>query len=189
MQHVEGVEAFFTKGNQDEVVNIYYDPETNKMTAIQRTKFDELMDKVKVATKECDLYDGDKYADCVSNIVLADIQKIADSKSLMIGYRDIMSNRLRDYICQDETVNATTAAKTIPFYHKVDDINQPYQVDTLLEGEPATIYYVDDFITEKECALLEAHHNTHGQTSQASAKITSSVFDFSLNHAASAELM
>ena len=147
------------------------------------------MDKVKVATKECDNHDGDKYADCVSSIVLADIQKIADSKSLMVGYRDIMSNRLRDYICQDKTVNTTTAAKTIPFYHKADNGNEMYQVQTLLEGEPATIYYAENFITAKECSLLEAHHKTHGQSSDAAKTFTSSLFDFSLNHPASTELM
>lgn len=158
------------------------------MTTVQRTKFDELMDKVKVATKECDFQDGDKYADCVSNIVLADIQKIADSKSLMIGYRDIMSNRLRDYICQDETVNTTTAAKTIPFYHTTDSGNELYQVDTLLEGEPATIYYVDNFISSKECEQLEEHHNAHSDTLDDAGTLSTSLYDFSV-HPSNTDLM
>ena len=153
-KHIDGVEAYFTKGPMEEVITVSYDPQTKTLSTVQRTKIDDVMDKVKVASASCDKYEGDKYADCISNIVIQDISKITDSKDLMASYRDVMADRLRDYICQDELVNATESTKTTNYGNHV--------VSSLLDSEAGRIWYVDNFITENECRALKEYHLTHG---------------------------
>lgn len=159
-KHIDGVQAFFAKGPMEEVVTVSYDPETKTMSTVQRTKIDDVMDKVKAASNACGDLEGDKYADCISNIVIQDISKITESKDLIASYRDIMSERLRNYICQDDLVNSTEATKTSSFFDS-EQTKSSYVVSTLMDSDNSKIWYVDNFLTEAECEALKGYHTSH----------------------------
>lgn len=155
LKHEAGVEAFFLKGSSDETVTVSYDPVTRNLTVVQKTKLDELMDKIKAATKDCDKLDGEAFSDCVSDVILKDIAKLTESKELMIGYRDVMADRLRNYVCQDPAVeNSNSTSKT----SYVDTSKKSFSSSNYLDTNHAKIWVIDDFVSEEECASLIAAH-------------------------------
>ena len=155
LNHEAGVEAFFVKGSSDETVTVSYDPVARNLAVVQKTKLDELMDKIKGATKDCDKLDGEAFSDCVSDVILKDIAKLTESKELMIGYRDVMADRLRHYVCQDPDVeNTNTTSKT----SYVDSQKKSFQSASYLDTNHAKIWVIEDFVSASECATLVAAH-------------------------------
>jgi len=152
---IEGAETQFAKGPREEVVTISYDPATNTMTAKQTTKFDEIMDTIKAATKSCGQGElrGEAFSTCVANGVIDDVNRLTDSKSRLEKYRNAMSSRLRNLTCADETMNTTKPIETKKY--EVD--GQVYEANVLLDLPGANIWYIDNFITDEECDIMKKH--------------------------------
>lgn len=134
-----------------------YDPVTRNLTVVQKTKLDELMDKIKSATKDCDKLDGEAFSDCVSDVILKDIAKLTESKDLMIGYRDVMATRLRDYVCHDPNVEDTNTTSTTSY---VDGQKRSFNSAYYLDTNHAKIWVIEDFVSDSECASLLSAHKT-----------------------------
>jgi hypothetical protein len=72
-------------------------------------------------------------------------------------YRDLMSDRLRNYTCADTKLQTSKPTRT-------DNIrvqNKDYVVDTMLDMKAAKIWAVHDFITAEECKILRDHGAKH----------------------------
>jgi len=145
--------ASFTKGPKEEVVTVSLDLETNNLKIIQTTKFDEVLDTIKQATKICDSLKGDSYSSCVASAIVDDINKLSDGKSIAEKYLTTAAARLRNYTCADDSLNDTEPIR------KYDTMigNKRYTIQVLQEIDNAKIWYVDDFITQDECDIFEKH--------------------------------
>lgn len=148
-----GAEARFTKGPREEVVTVTYDPETGSMSVKQTTKFDELMDTLRMATASCDSLRGDKFNECVANNLIDEVAQLTDSKTRLQNFNGMISNRLRNYTCDDETMKTSPSVSTETF-----TINgKKYESDILLNLESAKIWLVHDLISPEECNILMEH--------------------------------
>jgi len=114
---VEGVEgAVFTKGPDEETVTVAFDG--TRLTATQLTKRDEVMIKARNATQVCGKHrakgtgPGGAFEQCLSGGLVHDVLKMEEEKAQIVKYRNLMSSRLRNYTCEDDTMVTTTPLET-----------------------------------------------------------------------------
>jgi len=143
----------FAKGPKEEVITVGFDTEKNEFTIKQSTKFDEIMDTIRVATDECANLRGDAFSKCVADGVADDITRITEAKSTLVKYRDVMSSRLRNYTCIDETMETSEPERTYP----ISILGKTYDVNVMMDMPHSKIWTVDNFVTPEECAVLEKH--------------------------------
>lgn len=144
-------EGTFKKGPKEEKVYITYNTTTKEFGIKQRTKFSSVSDTIETAVEDCKSSgQGKKYADCISNAVMSDFNKISKSKAEVVKYRDTISGRLRNYTCEDERLHTTKSIRT----YQMNIKKTSYDVNVLLEEPHASIWYVEDFATEAECKEL-----------------------------------
>lgn len=154
LQPIDGVDvqASFVKGPKEEKVIISYTPDGG-MRAVPMTKFDELLAKVKVQTSTCTDLSGDKFDRCFTNGIAEDVITMEDKKVEVTKYRDLMASRLRNYTCSDETMNTSK-----PLYStNIKFNNQSHRIDVMFNSPNAKIWVIENFISEKECQILEDH--------------------------------
>lgn len=123
------------------------------MSVKQLTKFDEFLDIVTNKTSSCSHEKKDAFDTCFSNAMVTEILKMDDRKVAVTRYRDLMSDKLREYTCNDLTMNTSTAIRSESYNIN----NHDYQVDVLFDTPAAKIWTVYDFITDKECSILREH--------------------------------
>lgn len=153
LKHEKGNEVTFVKGPREETITITADKITGKLGVTQTTKFDEIANKIKYSTKTCSSLHGDAFTECVTNSIMDDVMKISDSKQKLTSFRDQISNRLRNYTCDDDTLETTTPIDIVPFNIKGID----YEAEFLLKDDTAKIWYVRDFVSNEECDILMKH--------------------------------
>jgi hypothetical protein len=146
------LKAHFIKGPKAETITIHFTPEKG-LFVTQMTKFDELLVKVKEKTSSCSLLEGEQFDLCFAKGIADDIIKTEDQKTEIVKYRDLMSSRLRNYTCADETMNTSEPLKSA----KVDIRGKVYNTDILYDTPEAKIWVMHDFISENECEVLEKH--------------------------------
>ena len=152
LHDIDGTETEFTKGPKEEVITITAD-ENRKMSANQVTKYDEILMKVQNATQSCANFTGHSFDSCFAGGVVGDVIKLEETKSEITKYRNLMSDRLRNYTCLDDRMESST-----PLSSKDVNINgKIYTVDMLFENGQAKIWTVDNFISDAECSVLENH--------------------------------
>jgi 2OG-Fe(II) oxygenase superfamily len=151
-RHIPGTETTFVKGPKEEVITVSFDPEEG-LSVEQVTKFDELVSKVRDATKECAALDGAEFDECFAGGIANDVLKIEESRSQITKYRNLMSARLRNYTCADEKMQTSKPLRSDNF----DISGKRYKVDYLFESEHAKIWTVPNFISDEECATMEKH--------------------------------
>ena len=140
------------KGSEEEVITVRYD-KINGMTIDQITKSDELINEVMEKSVHCNSLSGTEYAECIADNVKESVNKLSESKSRITKYRYLMSSRLRNYTCADESLNTST-----PLSSKMTFIlNKHYRVNSLFDTSHAKIWAIDDFISDEECAILEKY--------------------------------
>jgi len=143
-------EAVFTKGPREETVWITFNETAGEFKIKQTTKFSEVMDTVNAATIECQDLRSEQFSSCIASAILDDVNTLADSKSEMTKYRDIIASRLRNYTCADSTLETTTPQRT----YSMNVQQQKYDVNVLFDTNHAKIWHVDNFITNEECEVL-----------------------------------
>lgn len=146
-------EGRFVKGPREESINVGYNITSKSFTIQQITKFDEVMQEIKVATSSCDNLSGDEFSSCVADGVYENIDKITESKARISKYRDMISNRLRNYTCADLTLNTSTPISTANHYIG----GKLYTVDTLFETDHGKIWAVHDFVTDGDCERFRTY--------------------------------
>lgn len=171
LKHIDGLEVPFTKGPREEIISIGYDELAKKMTVKQTTKFDEIMDTVKKTTKSCNGLRGDDFSTCVATGVLEDVNRLADSKSQLAKYRDMISSKLRNYTCADPEMDTTEPVSTYAYTSR----GHEYNIDVLLDTPHAKIWKADDFVTDEECNILIQHGGPRLRRATVAAEDGSSV--------------
>ena len=149
-QHVQG---HFMKGPYDEDVDIYFDPHQHEFNITQINDYDRWVTKIHDSTQRCMRVPSTKFAACVANDVYKEVESITEEKETMIHYRELMSERLRNYTCADPHLESTEPLETFPF---VFDGKQ-YHVEVLFDLPRAKIWHIKDFITEEECHKFKEH--------------------------------
>ena len=151
-----GAEAYFAKGPSEENVIITFDEGSNTLKSKQVTKFHEIMELIDEASKSaCEGLQGDLFSDCVSVRIMAEINRIVNSTKELKKYRNIMSEKLVDYMCADQAnVNGTQPVKTDSFSNPGD---QTYQVNILSENDRSKVWTISNWISPEECLALEQH--------------------------------
>lgn len=150
LDNIEGAEAYFTKGPNEERVLITYDVSFNTMVAKQITKFDEIMDLINEATTTCDSVNDQAFTDCIGEKVLEEVSRLKETTKEIVRFRDLIAPRLYDYICADNNPNASEVLRSRSF----DDRNQKYIADVLVDTSNAKVWTVENAISESECKLL-----------------------------------
>jgi hypothetical protein len=153
-KHQSGVETRFTKGPREETITIYHSEEEG-LYVKQITKFDEMVDTISKASKACEETEegGVAFSSCVADALLEDVQKITDSKSTILKYRDVISDKLRNYTCADPELQ--TSEPTSSEVLQVSGKN--VQLHSLLDTSHAKIWTATNFATDKECEMLMDH--------------------------------
>lgn len=153
-KHIQGSDANFTKGPEEEVIRVFFDEELQKIRLEQATKATDSADMILKAGDKCQLEADDKlFQDCIANIIAQEATKIAQMQATMMDYRDSSAQVMRNYTCRDEKLNSTEPLRTYEYYH----IENMFNVSVLLDQEAAKIWTVDNFISEEECDILENH--------------------------------
>lgn len=133
---VKGVSTSFKKGPREEVVTIYYD-EKNGMTSLQTTKLDDIQAQIHAVTSVCSGSAVD-FGNCVATGLLDDMTALADSKAELAKYRDLMSDRLRNYTCADEEMQTSAPLET----KQIRVFGAQYDVNSYLDMPNAKIWTV-----------------------------------------------
>jgi len=143
----------FTKGPDNEEVTVVYDESKNRLDVKHEVKVDELSSNIRSVTSKCSKYQGSKFSKCVADGIFDDITRLDDTKSRLTKYRDVMSNRLRNYTCADPNMETTAPTHT----KEVTVQGKTYNVNYMLDLKSAKIWVVEDFITPEECEVFEKH--------------------------------
>lgn len=150
-KHIEGVETSWTKLGREEKVIITYDPTTNRMNNKQLTKLDEVKEIINSASVECNAHEGDEFTNCITNQVMVEMNRLTESKGEIKKYRDIMADRLTNYICNDPAVKPTKPMET-----KTKVIGgKQYRLDYFVDLPESKVYVINNFITPQQCNHLQ----------------------------------
>jgi NAD(P)H-flavin reductase len=171
-KHDPGVQAFFTKGPGEEVVTITYNDTEKQLIATTKTKLDELVDTITSSTTDCEGFDGSKFSECVTEGIMKEISKTTNSKALMSAYRDVMSRRLVRYICEDDQLIVSNVSSTSNF---VDGQMKVYIMNNLLDTTHGKIFYIENFLSENDCATIQDYHEN--KVSSVSDGVSTTYFD------------
>eukprot|EP00595_Chromulina_sp_UTEXLB2642_P002078 CAMPEP_0196764406 /NCGR_PEP_ID=MMETSP1095-20130614/6047_1 /TAXON_ID=96789 ORGANISM="Chromulina nebulosa, Strain UTEXLB2642" /NCGR_SAMPLE_ID=MMETSP1095 /ASSEMBLY_ACC=CAM_ASM_000446 /LENGTH=318 /DNA_ID=CAMNT_0042119883 /DNA_START=417 /DNA_END=1373 /DNA_ORIENTATION=+ len=111
------------------------------------------MDNISQGTKLCSRLSEDEFTQCVADVIYEDITKITDAKEKAEKYRDLLSSRLRNYTCEDDSMNTSTPISS----YNIRLHDKSVKVEVLQDLPSAKIWYVDNFISEDECNVLVNH--------------------------------
>lgn len=150
---LKGSETRFVKGPREEVITVTFNDTSKMLHVVQTTKFDEIMDTIKIATKSCGDVQKEDFSKCVAKGVVGEISKHTDSKQKIVKYRDMMSSRLRNYTCDDSTMTTTEPERVYPMQIG----KESYNVNVHLDLPASKIWSVNNFITQEECDILLNH--------------------------------
>lgn len=134
------------------MITIYYTPEKG-LCAKVTNKFDELMAKVTQQTASCSHLKGNKFDICFANTMVDDISKLETQNTELVKYRDLMSSRLRNYTCDDDTMQTSRPIRS----QSVNINNRRFDMDILFDTPTAKVWVVHDFVSDEECEILEEH--------------------------------
>jgi 2OG-Fe(II) oxygenase superfamily len=132
---------------------VTYTPEGGLNTT-HVTKFDELLIKVKAQTSSCVGLKGEEFDLCFTKGIAEDVIKMENKRDEVVKYRDLMSGRLRNYTCADESMNSSKPLSSKTVYIN-NDIK--YKLDILFDSPAAKIWVIENFITPEECQILYDH--------------------------------
>ena len=156
LKPVAGAETYFRKGPKEEVITVSYELQPNgekMMFAKQVTKYDEVMMKVQNATDACMHLKDQAFDECFAAGVVQDVVKLEETKQEITKYRNLMSERLRNYTCEDDTMVTSKPLHSKPYFVE----GEHFTVDMLFENAQAKIWTVRNFIKDNECDVLERH--------------------------------
>ena len=110
-------------------------------------------ERIAFATTECDAFKdgGELFSRCFMDITSEDYELLMRKKASAAKSRDLMSSRLRNYTCEDETLETTK-----PLYSKtLHVLDTTHTIDVLLDLPSAKIWTVQNFISDSDCDILK----------------------------------
>jgi hypothetical protein len=110
--------------------------------------------RVEFAVNECAaLKDNAKdFNRCFVEVAADDFEVLMRKKDSSVKSRDVMSSRLRNYTCADDSLQTT-----LPLYSKtVNIIDGTYKMDVLMDLPRSKIWTVHNFVSEEECGVLKS---------------------------------
>lgn len=147
--HEAGQEVSFVKGVKDEKAIVSYSAALG-MYVTQVTKDEELQNKVASKTAICESLSGEKFAKCFKQKFSEEMTRAEKELSKTKLYSDMMSYKLRNYTCDDTTMESSLPDRSMTFMS--DGVS--YNTDILLDMPSAKIWTANDFISEDECSIL-----------------------------------
>jgi hypothetical protein len=92
----------------------------------------------------------------VSNI-MNDINALSDAKTTLQQYSTLISGRLRNYTCIDESMQTSTPIYTYNTMLQYRGMDREYEVNVLLDKNNSKIWTVDNFVSKEECNVFIEH--------------------------------
>lgn len=170
--HLHHVQGHFIKGPYDEDVDILFDPHHHEFQIVQTNDYDRWVTKIHNSTQKCMKMPSSKFSTCIADDVYKEVGAITEEKETMVRYRDLMSERLRNYTCADPHLESSEPLERFEFNFD----GASYEVGVLLDLPRAKIWYVKDFINEAECQKFrELSHGNLQRATVAAADGTSVV--------------
>lgn len=142
----------FAKLDVAEETTVAYDPNLGFQIR-QRTKLDEMTDKIEKALSACDGIRDSLKAECVADRVLGDVLIAQKTHDTAKRYTNRMAARLRNYTCADPNMQ-TSKPKNV---HNMFVNGKNYEVNDMFENDHAKIFTIDNFLTQNECDILMKH--------------------------------
>jgi hypothetical protein len=151
LKHLPNSDVNFTKASEDEVIKVYFDEVNQKLFIQQSTQYSEGITLIREAIDRCEKTNSIDSQPCIKKAVVDLAKEYIDSYDTLSKYRDIVSNKLRNYTCaNDDGWNTSAPIRSYEYLH----LGIQYRVDVLLDTDRAKIWLVHDFVTEEECEFL-----------------------------------
>jgi hypothetical protein len=123
---------------------------TQRLVVTKKSKEDEMMEMVERHVQTCQNLHGKDIADCLSREISSEVEKMEAAKELVESYRDIMSNKLRNYTCADPLLEPSTPDKTT----LLSIGGKAHNVSIYMDLDTAKIWTVEDFVSKEDCRYL-----------------------------------
>ena len=98
-----------------------------------------------------------QFLQCMATNIMNDIIALSDAKSKMEVYSSLISGRLRNYTCIDESMQTSTPIYTYNTTLQYRGIDREYEVNVLLDKNHSKIWTVDNFVSKEECDVFVEH--------------------------------
>lgn len=94
--------------------------------------------------------DGEAYEDCLASLLFPTVNGMEEQYKEVKYQRDLVSDRLRNYTCIDDSLETTPPVMT----REEVVLGRNMTVDVLLNMDEAKIWVAHDFVTDEECGIL-----------------------------------
>lgn len=158
-QQLKNTDIRFKKSHYDEKVEIYCNEELQEVEIFVSSPYDTLYSTVESALESCskfitsiddDNLNSNHLTGCLTPHLFPEYSEVIEEGKLIQQYRDQLIERLRNYTCNDETLQTTEPIET----NTEIILDQEYQVDSHLLRDEAQIFVVHNFVTDNECNIL-----------------------------------
>jgi hypothetical protein len=116
-----------------------------------------------------------QFLPCMATNIMNDITALSDAKSKMQLYSSLISGRLRNYTCIDESMQTSTPIYTYNTTLQYRGMDREYEVNVLLDKNNSKIWTVDNFVSKEECDVFVEHGTPKLQRATVAAADGSSV--------------
>ena len=116
-----------------------------------------------------------QFLPCMATNIMNDITALSDAKSKMQLYSSLISGRLRNYTCIDESMQTSTPIYTYNTTLQYRGMDREYEVNVLLDKNHSKIWTVDNFVSKEECDVFIEHGTPKLQRATVAAADGSSV--------------
>lgn len=151
-EEANGPEVSFIKSPYEENIEVTCD-QNQQFELFVQSPYDTISENVDLALKDCGEFvdNPNELAACLSPHLSHDYFKLLKKQDDIVQYRDLLIDKLRNYTCDDDSLNSTPPISTSP-----EVINgREYQVDSHLLLEEAQIFVIHNFISDSECNILK----------------------------------
>ncbi len=153
--HIPEVEVNFSVGDHDETILVYREPATGDLRIERRDAMTDFQEYLVGVIENCKVIHPfpmykSQLLSCVKDGLYEEMLRVTTSINLMEAFRNDMSTRLTDYLCNDESLNSTESIDRYNFVHD----NETFHVQVLLDLAAAKIWYVEDFLSADDCDIL-----------------------------------
>ena len=170
--HLKNVEGTFAKGPEDEHVIISFDEETGTLQCVQKTAQERIKDEINGRADECIkkqagawTTDAKALAECMTETVMEKTLRETSRAEKAIGRSNLLSDKLRNYTCEDPRMETTKPINTywfeVPVAGRKSSTGQNHKrrirMDNMFDNKHAKIWVANNFITDEECDHL-IHH-------------------------------
>jgi hypothetical protein len=98
-----------------------------------------------------------QFLPCMTTNIMNDITALSDAKTKLQQYSTLISGRLRNYTCIDESMQTSTPIYTYNTTLQYRGMDREYEVNVLLDKNHSKIWTVDNFVSKEECDVFIEH--------------------------------